>query len=90
MTGSPIVHIGSAQGSISPPGTFEIRELIDHGKTGFIVDTVEQAQEIFARLLNDSQFAAGISIAGRAAAIELFGRATISKQWEHFFSDALR
>ena len=50
-----------------------------------MVDTVEEARNRIARLLDDIGLARTISTAARARAIELFGRDPIQAQWRAFF-----
>jgi len=88
MTGIPIVAIGGELGN--PPYlegqfTYEIPFLIKNGVEGFVSDDLGELSEKVGMLLNDHKLAAKIGAAGRAKAIELFGKEKIKKQWINFF-----
>ena len=65
MTGTPVIHVGGQPGGGSLPGTFEADQLIEHGVSGFVVETVEEGRSCIARLLDDMDLARAISAAGR-------------------------
>lgn len=68
---------------------YEVDEIIQDGKSGFVCDTVEQMRFHIKELLTDDKRANDISKAGRARAIELFGKATIAQQWKTFFEKGI-
>lgn len=86
MTGIPVVAIGHKLGN-SPhfPGqTYEVPELINNGIDGFCSDNPELWTDYLRNLLEDAAFARKIGDAGRARAIELFGKENIKQQWKEY------
>lgn len=88
MTGIPIVSIG--HGTFNKPefseqtNTFEVPDLIDHGKTGFVTDDPQEAGKIIKQLMEDDELARRISDAARGQAIERFGKEKIKQLWQGF------
>jgi hypothetical protein len=87
MTGIPVVHVGRRRSCADAKGVFEIDHLIVHGENGFLVDDVDQAREIMWALIDDSDLCKRISRAGRASAIEVFGKAGAQQDWSDFLRD---
>jgi hypothetical protein len=91
MTGIPVVALGSATAShpdlvniYGGQNTYEVDQLITNGVDGFIVNSPEEAKSHITHLLSDDNLAGNISRAGRAKAIELFGKEIIKQQWKEF------
>lgn len=87
MTGIPVVAISKrlAQPPIHQPLKFyEVEDLIDHGVSGFVGDSIEQLREYIVLLMNDHDSALEIGKKGRLAATKLFGHAAIREQWRKF------
>jgi len=87
MTGVPIVAIGPKHGNASyfpDHDLYEIPDLIENGVNGFISDDINELQAAIKLLLEDEDLAKRISAAGRASAIEHFGKETIKLQWASF------
>jgi glycosyltransferase involved in cell wall biosynthesis len=89
MTGIPIVAIGQKlmHDRFPNENLYEIPYLITPGVDGFYADSIPELQEIIQSLLNDQELANRISIAGRASAIQYFGKNTIQSQWISFLRD---
>lgn len=89
MTGTPIVSVGKElwkHKDHAQLDLFEIPELIENGVNGFVSDDIPTLKSYVKTLLENPVIAAKVSKAGRAKAIELFGKATIKKQWEDFLN----
>ena len=89
MTGIPIVAVGNEIGNSlfkQEQNTFEVPDIIDNGVNGFVSDNIDTLKERVGQLLKDEGLRKRISEAGRAKAIELFGKETIKKQWETFLN----
>lgn len=87
MTGIPIVAIGKRLADLKIyPGVdcYEVDKIIKNGVNGFISDSVEDLSEYVNFLLERPIEAREIGLRGRDAAIELFGKNTIKRQWEEF------
>ncbi|WP_155816358.1 glycosyltransferase [Bacillus methanolicus] len=86
MTGIPIVSVGETQGNHPSfeQRTFEIHEIIENGKEGFVSDNVLELRIYLNELLNDHEFAKGISENARKKAIRLFGKENIKEQWKRY------
>ena len=89
MTGTPVVHFGRDHVASIEPGEFEIPELIEHGRNGFIARSAQEAREIISSLLTDHTLAERISVQGRQDAVKLFSVEGIKCDWENFFSEVL-
>ena len=87
MTGIPVVHIGRQRFSKGAAGVFEIDHLIVDGESGFLVEEVDDARSLFAKLLADDELCSRISANGRAAAIKFFGQERAVQEWAAFFRD---
>jgi glycosyltransferase involved in cell wall biosynthesis len=83
MTGIPIVAIGKglAYDSFYKQNTYEVADILQHGKNGFIADDATSLAKHCQLLLDNAQIARKIGANGRATAIKLFGRETIKNQW---------
>jgi len=93
MTGIPIVAIGKrlAEKIEGVAGTdiydfYEVQDLIEHGKDGFVSDNKDELRQDIHTLLEDYELAEQVGAAGRKKAISLFGRDLIKHQWEDFFN----
>lgn len=88
MTGIPIVALGRGlHGDIyQGQRTYEIPDIIIHGKSGFVGDDMGELRNCLKLMLNHPQRAKEISLFGRQRAIELFGKHKIRRQWEIFLS----
>jgi hypothetical protein len=89
MTGIPVVSLSRTRGTLAGNGTYELDQLIIHGKNGFLVDSAGDARQILDRLLADYDLAKSISEQARRDATRTFGVHTISAQWRHFLADTL-
>ena len=87
MLGIPIVAIGKRLAHLPQYESidfYEVDELIEHGKTGFIAESVGEMREYIGKLLSDYDLAQLISNNARKRAIELFGVKHIADQWRQF------
>ena len=90
MTGIPIVAIGPQYGNASYfPGhnLYEVPYLIRNGIDGFISDNPATLQGYVRDLLEDEKLAQQISVAGRASAMQTFGKDVIKQQWRNYLGD---
>lgn len=91
MTGIPVAALGKERGNdpeLLGHDLYEVPELIRSGVDGFFADDAEEFREILQDLLNDRDYAAKIGEAGRARAVELFGRDTVMADWAAFLGAA--
>ncbi|MBT2618559.1 MULTISPECIES: glycosyltransferase [unclassified Bacillus (in: firmicutes)] len=88
MTGIPIVSIGEKQGNhqFYKQQTFEIQDIIENGKEGYVSDNISELKMYISELMNNHQFAKEISDRARIKAINLFGKDNIKKQWGQYLS----
>lgn len=88
MAGIPVVAIGpNLANTLYHDKTYEVHELIGtSGEAGFWSDNVDELREYCKMLLEDVNLAKSIGAKGRARAISLFGRDSISKQWDEFLN----
>lgn len=87
MTGIPMVCVGPGLGNgpmFPTQSTYEIPEIINQGVNGFYSDDIGELHGMLAELLNNDTLASKISKAGRARAIELFGKEKIAQQWREY------
>lgn len=85
MTGIPIIAIGKKLVEKSKGLNFyEVPEIIEDGRNGYVSDDLNYLRAAVETMLNNYDHAAQIGGAGRATAIELFGKSNIKKQWEDF------
>lgn len=87
MTGIPVVAIGPEHGNANYfPGhnLYEVPHLIRNGVDGFVSDNASKLQEYIRDLMNDDELAKQIGEAGRASAIETFGKEKIKQQWKDY------
>ena len=90
MTGIPIVAVGNDIGNSlfkQEQNTYEIPDIIDNGFNGFVSNDIATLSDKVGQLLKDENLRKRISEAGRARAIELFGKETIKLQWETFLNN---
>ena len=87
MTGIPVVSIGRNRW-LEPHSehvdTFEVHELIDNVVNGYVSDVPRILKNRLSALQNDHEVAKKIGEAGRAKAIEVFGKEKIKEQWKIF------
>lgn len=89
MMGMPIVAIGDTMANSGPQEKidfYEIPEIIQNGVSGFVCESIAEMRARIDDLLRDDELAKRISEAGRARAIELFGKSTIANQWQTFLN----
>lgn len=89
MTGVPMVVVGNRLGNgdmFTGQTSYEVGDLITNGVDGFVSDNIEKLRDYLKDLLHDGNLAMKISQAGRAKAIELFGRDAIAQQWREFLA----
>ena len=90
MTGIPIVAIGPIYGNMplrpDCAHLYEIPQIINNYINGLYSDDVQELSSFIQTLMDDKDYAKGISINGRKRAIELFGKAKIKQQWQGFLS----
>lgn len=87
MTGIPVVAIGKGMADlklIQGIDTYEVHKLIENGVNGYVSDSIEELRDYVGLLLNNPEKAREIGSKGREKAIELFGKETISREWEGF------
>lgn len=89
MMGVPVVHFGHDHLTSVEPGEFEIDQLIDHGRNGFVVRSAQEAHEIISSLLADRSLAEQVSIQGRQDAMKLFSVEITQREWKILFSEVL-
>jgi len=89
-TGIPIVAVGPKFGNSEYiPGhyLYEVHTLINNEVNGFWSDSIDGLRQYCIDLLRDHELARQIGQAGRAKAIELFGKDTIKNQWKEFLNE---
>ena len=88
MTGIPIVSVSEIHGNhpLYQQRTFEIHEMIEHGKEGFVSDNPSELNLYLQELLNNHDLAKRISENARNKAIQLFGKENIKKQWKKYLN----
>jgi len=86
MTGIPVVALGSKfANSLNIAGdTYEIPDFITNGVNGYCSDDVEVLQEAIRFLLDNPRKAKQVGLAGRHAAIELFGKEKVKSLWKEY------
>jgi len=87
MSGIPIVAIGPKWGngkSFRGHDLYEVGDLIQNYITGFVSDDPTELQQHVKLLLENDSVAKAISLQGRQAAIDFFGKKNIKKKWEEF------
>ncbi|GJE44852.1 glycosyltransferase [Methylobacterium soli] len=95
MTGTPVVAPGfkalvnaTLGGGFRDAAAFyEVPSIVENGKSGYTVNSVEEAHAAFALVLADQKAAAAIGAAGRRMAISLFGIETVRAQWQRFLGN---
>lgn len=91
MTGIPVVAVGPRLGNgamFNTQQTYEVPDLIEHGVSGFVADTVADLHESLEMMLQDKNRAKMISVYGRNRAIEIFGKAKIKAEWAEYLGRA--
>lgn len=88
MTGIPIVSVSEIQGNhpFLQQRTFEVHEMIENGKEGFVSDSILEIRKSLYELLNNYELAKEISKNAREKAIQLFGKEKIKEQWKEYLS----
>lgn len=87
MTGIPVVAVGQdiwKHKDNSDVKIYEVQKLISHGDNGFWSDDLTMLRMNIQRLLDDDAYAKKIGDAGRAEAINIFGKGKIKSQWESY------
>lgn len=90
MTGIPMAAVGPdhGNGSMFPnQRVYEIDSIIENGVNGFCSDDLIYLNRMLRNLLDDWVLAKRIGAAGRARAIELFGKQVIAPQWVKFLGE---
>lgn len=90
MTGIPIVAVGSKHGNasyFSGHDLYEVSDLLENNKTGFISDDPEELKKYIKLLFENKELASEISVASRKEAIKIFGKDQIMKQWRSFLDE---
>lgn len=70
--------------------TINLKELIQDGKNGFVVDSVDQAVDRIKMLLADPHLRASISRAARETAVQWFGLKKFISEWNALFNEVKR
>lgn len=86
MTGIPVVAVGEVLGNGAMFGfkTYEIQNIIQNRKNGFISNKIDELRESCQFMLKDENAARQIGENGRRTAVELFGIKTIKDQWHKY------
>ena len=86
MTGIPVIAIGQKlmHDRFTDEGLYEVPHLIRNGIDGFYAETIDEIRNIITKLYDNHEFARMISISGRNAAINHFGKNKIKDQWKSF------
>jgi len=87
MCGTPVVAIGPRFGNADvwrDHNLYEIQDLIQSGVNGFISDDPSTLANYVRQLLANEPLARAISTAGRASAIQHFGKDVIKAAWKAF------
>lgn len=85
MLGIPVVAFGKeiAQSSgLEKFDFYEVEDIIQSGYNGYICNSIQEARQRVADLVEDKNLAEMVSKAGRERAIELFGKDKIGAQWK--------
>ena len=64
----------------------EVADLVEHGRTGFLVATPAEGADVCRMLLADAELARTVAAASRARAEAVFGRDTVARQWSSFLN----
>lgn len=92
MLGIPVVAISKTiahNNDYEKFDFYEVDEIIEHGISGFVCNSVQEMRHYIDELINDHGFAQAISINSRKRAIELFGKNMIAEQWRSFLEKTL-
>lgn len=93
MTGTPIVAFNKKFANVGineQIDYYEIDDIIQDGVSGFVCGSISEMRDRITQLINDDALAQSISEAGRARAIELFGKAKIADQWKTFLNGGVK
>ena len=90
MTGIPVVAIGAKLANDVVPEAdridyYELPDIIQNGKNGFISDNINELRGDVAKLIEDYDLAKRISNEGRKTAIRLWSKEKIKESWKSFF-----
>lgn len=89
MTGIPMVCVGDQLGNgpmFPEQKVYAIPQIIENGISGIWSNSMEELQDQITALLEEPDYAAGISEAGRERAIALFGKESVRESWTEFFN----
>jgi glycosyltransferase involved in cell wall biosynthesis len=86
MTGIPIIAIGPELGNRDGYKTYEIQNLIENGKNGFISDNINELESYINELMNNDILCNSISKNGRESAMKYFNEYDKEKEWTNFFN----
>lgn len=84
IMGQPIVAFGKEMWNSD---TYELYELIEHGKTGFIGETTQECANYINLLSQDMELCKEISKNQREKAISIYGREVLAQKWREFFKE---
>lgn len=94
MTGIPIVAIGKHLAEDLPEigmnermNYYELPDIIENGKNGFISDDINELRTAVHNLLEDKELAKQIGERGRKTAIRLWDKEAIRNQWHDFLTN---
>jgi hypothetical protein len=82
IMGQPLVVFGR---QLWDSKSYEADELIKHGVTGFIGNTVDECAKYIKLLMEDDDLAQEVGRQGREAAIKVYGREVLAQQWKSLF-----
>jgi glycosyltransferase involved in cell wall biosynthesis len=85
MTGMPILALDSNMIRDDNVGVYEIPNLIDHGSSGFMIQSIEELTHWVQQLFESESFSKYISMNSRKMALELFDESNNVPHWENFF-----
>lgn len=91
MTGIPVVALGQHLAEDLPEigmndriNYYELPQIIENGKNGFISDDINELRGYVHQLLEDQELAKRIGEQGRKTAIRLFDKEKIKEEWRKF------
>jgi glycosyltransferase involved in cell wall biosynthesis len=92
---SPVIGISVAEALMvgMPVVTFRtinLKDLIQDGRNGYVVDTAEQAVDRIRMLLANPGLRVAISAAARTTAIRVFGLGRFISEWNTLFNELVR
>ena len=87
MAGAPVVHVGQQiWGRGDDQCLLEAPNLIENHKSGFVVNSVEEAVSVLNELGTNLNLSTQISLEGRRSAEHFFGWERAKSEWSTFFS----